>query len=315
MKKAIARTSMLGAGLFAASAAAVFLAASLAGARAEAGSPPERPAGNREAGLRSALARAGAELDLGRKTYERYCIGCHGPKGDGKGPAAIFLSPKPRDFTAGTFKFASVPAGQNPRDEDLLRTITRGLRGTAMPSFRFVPEEERRAVIQYIKSFAPERWSEPPGALIARGRDPYDPSRDDARPLSEAIEKGRIAYHKNNCWQCHPSYLGEKEFRALLGRPERPEPEKSMLTEDIWGDFIPAPDFARDPLRASWNAEEIYATITAGIGGVAMPTMAAIDSDERWQIAYFIQSLTEKRKTIAGPPPGRRDPRAKEREK
>ncbi len=300
----------VGAGLLAAGGAALALGAALFGGPAATGFAAERVAPGREGGLRAELARAGAEFDLGRRTYERYCVGCHGAKGDGKGPAALFLDPKPRDFTSGTFKFASVAAGQNPRDEDLLRTVTRGLRGTAMPSFRLLSEEERRAVVQYLKSFAPERWADPPGALVPRSPDPYDPARDDARPVSEAIEKGRIAYHKNGCWQCHPAYVGEDEFRAIAGRPPRPEPEKSVLTEDVWGEWIPAPDFTRDPLRASWTVEEIYTTITAGIGGAAMPTMAnAIDSEQRWQIAYFIHSLAEKRGTIPGPPPGRRDPR------
>ena len=55
-----------------------------------------------------------ATLELGRSVYERDCIGCHGPKGDGQGPAARFLSPRPRDFTKGIFKFAGVPAGELP---------------------------------------------------------------------------------------------------------------------------------------------------------------------------------------------------------
>ena len=38
-----------------------------------------------------------------------------------------------------------------PTDGDLLRTITRGVRGTAMPAWYELPLTDRLAVIQYIK--------------------------------------------------------------------------------------------------------------------------------------------------------------------
>ena len=38
-----------------------------------------------------------------------------------------------------------------PTDGDLLRTITRGVRGTAMPAWYDLPLNDRLAVIQYIK--------------------------------------------------------------------------------------------------------------------------------------------------------------------
>ena len=41
----------------------------------------------------------------GERTYATYCIGCHGEKGLGDGPAAEFLNPKPRNFVNGQFKY------------------------------------------------------------------------------------------------------------------------------------------------------------------------------------------------------------------
>jgi mono/diheme cytochrome c family protein len=43
----------------------------------------------------------------GKKAYRRYCIGCHGPEGDGNGENAQWIDPKPRDFTAAVFKCRS----------------------------------------------------------------------------------------------------------------------------------------------------------------------------------------------------------------
>src|ERR1700694_3880343 len=51
--------------------------------------------------------------------YRRYCAGCHGTLGDGEGENAVWLDPKPRNFTLATFKCRSTPSGSLPTDEDL----------------------------------------------------------------------------------------------------------------------------------------------------------------------------------------------------
>jgi cbb3-type cytochrome oxidase cytochrome c subunit len=40
-----------------------------------------------------------ADLARGKKVYQTFCIGCHGPMGDGRGPAAKSLDPPPLNFT------------------------------------------------------------------------------------------------------------------------------------------------------------------------------------------------------------------------
>ena len=39
----------------------------------------------------------------GSEVYAKRCVGCHGVKGDGKGPASVFLDPKPRNFIPGVW--------------------------------------------------------------------------------------------------------------------------------------------------------------------------------------------------------------------
>lgn len=40
-----------------------------------------------------------ASVARGEKIYQDYCVGCHGPVGDGNGPAAPYLIPRPLNFT------------------------------------------------------------------------------------------------------------------------------------------------------------------------------------------------------------------------
>ncbi len=68
---------------------------------------------------------------------------------DGKGPQAHKLKTKPRDFISGIYKFRSTPSGSLPQDDDIFRTISRGVRGTSMLAQLQLSESERRAVTQY----------------------------------------------------------------------------------------------------------------------------------------------------------------------
>src|SRR2546427_12641440 len=134
-------------------------------------------------------------LDLGRGVYKTRCVGCHGPKGDGNGPAATFLSPRPRDFTLGVFKFRTTPSGSLPTDGDLYRTVTRGVRWTAMPTWPEMPEKERLGVIVYIKSFS-KRWEEEPTETIVALPSPL-------KATPELVARGKALYTRAKCWECH----------------------------------------------------------------------------------------------------------------
>ena len=74
-------------------------------------------------------------VERGKAIYFQRCSFCHGLLGDGNGPAADFMDPRPRDFTLGTFKFRTTQSGELPLDEDLFRTVSRGLSGTGMQPF------------------------------------------------------------------------------------------------------------------------------------------------------------------------------------
>jgi cytochrome c oxidase cbb3-type subunit I/II len=81
------------------------------------------------------MPRSSEWIAYGKEVYQRRCVGRHGVNGDGNGPAATFLyKQRPRSFAAAVFKFR-LTKEPLPTDGDLLRTITRGVRGTAMPAW------------------------------------------------------------------------------------------------------------------------------------------------------------------------------------
>lgn len=73
-----------------------------------------------------------AGLARGEKIYQQYCIGCHSPIGDGRGPAADFLAPTPLNFTS---LRRHLVEGRYIGGI-LYYQIMNGITGTAMPYFK-----------------------------------------------------------------------------------------------------------------------------------------------------------------------------------
>ena len=72
-----------------------------------------------------------ANLLRGKEVFLESCVGCHGLKGDGKGPGARFLSPPPADFTSAD----DACCGGDTGPGDFYYRILRGWPGTAMENF------------------------------------------------------------------------------------------------------------------------------------------------------------------------------------
>jgi mono/diheme cytochrome c family protein len=81
-------------------------------------------------------------VEQGEKIAKVNCISCHGPKGKGDGVAAAALNPKPADWTSSRV--------QGETDGELFWKISNG-RGP-MPPWKHLPENDRWAVIQFIRS-------------------------------------------------------------------------------------------------------------------------------------------------------------------
>lgn len=76
-----------------------------------------------------------AGLARGEKIYQDFCFGCHGPVGDGMGPAQPYLYPPPLNFTI--LKDRGISGGI------IYYQIMNGITGTAMPYFKRELESEK----------------------------------------------------------------------------------------------------------------------------------------------------------------------------
>ena len=76
-----------------------------------------------------------AGLARGHKIYQDFGLGCHGPVGDGMGPAQPFIYPPPLNFT--------ILKGRGITGGILYYQIMNGITGTAMPYFKRELESEK----------------------------------------------------------------------------------------------------------------------------------------------------------------------------
>lgn len=86
----------------------------------------------------------------GQLAYQTYCWICHGRSGQGNGPAAPGLDPRPYDLTGGEV--------QKEPDGYLFYRISEGVKETPMPAWKHTLDERTRwAIVHYLRTLAPER--------------------------------------------------------------------------------------------------------------------------------------------------------------
>jgi DMSO reductase family type II enzyme heme b subunit len=227
-----------------------------------------------------------APFITGKAVYDQHCAACHGVTGDGNGPAAVWLYPKPRKFSDGLFKIQSTPAGALPTEEDLLRTITRGMPGSSMPAFNYLSEAERREAMLYVKHLT--AYTNGSGQRINR----FEEARQRGLPTAavpvppepaatlQALTLGKEMYFKMQCNNCHgEAGAGDGPLVPTL--------------KDHWGLPIRPRDFNTGAFRGGHTGRDLYLRIHNGLAGTPMVPYAddALSPDQRWALVHFVQSL------------------------
>ncbi|WP_428262561.1 c-type cytochrome [Haliangium sp.] len=237
------------------------------------------------AGVAAGAQRPGAEPATAAPAwsapalYDRFCAACHGSEGDGRGPGAPWLWPRPRDFTRGEYKWRTTPSGQPPLLTDLEAAIRYGVPGTSMPGFGdSLDEAQVAALARHLTSLAPAVFIDAAPVTVAI---PAPPARTE-----ELIERGQTLYGQFGCVACHgPDGCGAgaaaDSLRTADGLPAAPY------------------DLTAAPLRRPRDLEAdnaglvaIYTSLVTGLTGTAMPAYAgAVSDDDLWAVAAYVDSI------------------------
>jgi len=233
--------------------------------------------------LLSGVSRANDLIDMpigrpasGKKLYRRYCIGCHGERGDGRGENAPYIDPKPRDFTAGLFKCRSTPTGSIPLDTDLYKSIGRGFYSTGMPSWFSLTNQDRADLVAYIKLLSPRLRDERPDPPV--GIPPETPASE------ESIDRGKDMYTKLSCWQCH-------------GKEGRGDGPSAFSLRDSKDNPITPYDFtAGTRFKCGETNEDLFRDVMTGLDGTPMPSFADyLKPEQAWDLVHYLRTLQHKK--------------------
>ncbi len=216
-----------------------------------------------------AVARPRASpRDLGGwALYDRFCLACHGERGDGRGPAAPFTTGQPHDLTSGTYKWRTTLHGRSATDDDLRRTIRYGAPGTSMPGFALdTPSVD--ALVEVVRAFAPPPPPGPAAGIVTLGPPP---------PL--APERGAAVWTQR-CATCH----GDRGTGDGLAASHLARAPYDLRRIDV---HRPRPSDRPDDRRAA-----IAWSIATGISGTPMTGYAGTLPDaDLWALADHVLSL------------------------
>jgi mono/diheme cytochrome c family protein len=268
--------------------------------------------------LSKSLKLDDATLAEGSKLYRRHCLHCHGLSGDGRGPTAPWVSPHPRDYRQGRFKFTSSKQEEGerkPRKEDIVRTIREGIEGSSMPSFRLLPDDDQEVLASYVihlslrgelefsviadalgdklDASAPNPidravqdylkllggwWQTAQNSLIQPESFATGQSESD---YAASVKRGWALFAKQGeagCISCHTDY----------GR-------QSALKYDYWGTVVRPSDLTTGIFRGGRRPIDLFWRIHSGINGTGMTAFGTnLKSQEIWDVVHFLQILPYK---------------------
>ena len=269
--------------------------------------------------LKSERDKFERELTLkhGQAVYMKRCVQCHGVSGDGNGPVAASLYPRPRDYRLGIFKFTSTPYGSRPRREDLVGTLRRGIVGTSMPSFQLLPKKDIESVVDYVivlsqrgeleyqlaneaeaseelfEEDIPDYVDTVAGHWKAAAISLTQPLTPQPELTEDRVKLGREAFLVKGCSKCH----GED------GRGHT----KDNIGKDSWGNATRAADLTSGMLHGGQEPVDIYRRIMNGINGTPMPGFkSSLESEPEtiWNLVGYVLSVSNRRREGTAIPAG-----------
>ncbi|MGC2323733.1 MAG: cytochrome c [Terriglobales bacterium] len=227
---------------------------------------------SQQMGMESHIGKLTGHATAGAPLYRRFCVGCHGPLGDGEGENAMWIDPKPRNFTLGIFKCRSTPSGTLPTDDDLFSTIERGLLNSNMPQWRPLTQQDRADLIAYVKHFSPRFASEKPGAAI------QIPAKPEV--TADRIKAGQETFRRVECWKCH----------GVEGRGNGPSAD--TLTDDQNRPIKPFNFHDTDRFKCGSSDEDLYKIFMTGLDGTPMPSfLDNLKPDDAWDLVFYLRTL------------------------
>jgi mono/diheme cytochrome c family protein len=203
-----------------------------------------------------------------------------------------------------------------------------------MPGFRFLPNDNLQAVVDYVIMLSLRGEVERQVALLAETEyapedeieslvftdalvqvhDAWDQANDQVtlpmvappKMTDETILAGRKAFLSRGCSKCHGEdgrgqtiWLSQQFIAA---QQDKPEAEREAINYDVWQQPAPAADLTAGMLHGGRRPIDIYRRINNGINGTPMPGFEQALSGEpetTWHLVHYVLAVVDRR-TVEG---------------
>lgn len=233
----------------------------------------------------------GSAIDRGAALFARHCAICHGSDGSADTLVGSLLVPRPTAFADGLFKLVGTQNGM-PSDDDLVTTLRRGMPGSTMMAFDWLPADDLLALAQHVRALAVRgrataiaRTAQAIGRPVtaeqahAEAAHALAPGAPIATPEPNVVDAATLgtgeALFAKHCAGCHGA-----DGRGLPG-------------SDAWptdGVRLWPRDFTAGYLRGGASVRELALRIRAGMPGAHMPPTPLADA-ELLALATYVQRL------------------------
>ena len=196
------------------------------------------------------------------QTFQTLCARCHGEKGKGNGPNAIYLDPAPRDLTRAEF-MATKPQMR------LMASVRDGVAGTSMPPWgKTLTDAQIQGVLDYVWA---QYVKEKPRQIKARKL----PEANPVAMSTDSVHRGETIFLQR-CTGCH-------------GRKADGHGPNSI-------DISPRPrNLTNTSFVRSVSDRRLFESIEYGVDGTAMPSWIdyGLSQNDVGDIVNFIRSLNK----------------------
>lgn len=244
----------------------------------------------------------------GKELYQVQCATCHGVEGEGNGPAASALNPKPRNFH-------SAEGWKNGRSPTMVfKTLKEGLPPSAMASYVTLPPDDRWALSHYVLSLGPQPpQKDTPQDFAKIGVDPNQEfggtTESPTIPIDIALERMEVpdlAHAQANSQdlshqalansETSPVSRGAQIYREACLQCHGEKAQGGIKTQLLLG--YPASYVTTMPLTTQLETMKSQADfnriVTQGIPGELMPGNAQLSFSDLQDLYSYIINLLKK---------------------
>lgn len=231
------------------------------------------------------------QADRGTQLYLRHCAVCHGAAGDADTRAADLMVPRPNAFRSGLFKLVTTANGM-PSEADLVATLRRGMPGSTMMAFDWLPEDDLALLARHVRKLAVQGRAESIQRTASLAGRAVDPAQATAQAEAQLAAGPTVAL--GDAVAVDAAVLGEgarlfaRHCAACHGEDGRGLPYAKDLPTD--GTWLWPRDFTAGYLRGAADRRSLAARIVAGMPAAHMPPTALAPAEATALVAY-VQSM------------------------